>query len=286
MVYICMGLAFISVVVLIIVLIVLANQPKNTPVEEPVVAEPTSVEEAPKPAGPTAGLSVSMPNRYGSSNCTTAWGPLMLVNPNFPVDTNFIAQRQEELINLAATYGIQEGNSGNGAPLLDEEAAGHLNEMVQAYQNAYPGHTLTTRSCFRARGTTCGRLCVATGGSDHHSGYTCDLVDDAYGDTLDPELLGQHPDWQWLHDNSYKFGFIDRFPAEWAGGPMSEPANIDANGSTGLWEAWHYRYVGIDAATEIASGKYNNGNYDSLEHYLKFAGVITNLIDMSATCQN
>lgn len=215
--------------VLIAVLVLLANQPKSTSVEEPVVAEPNPVET---PAGPTAGLSVTMPNHYGSSNCTTAWGPLMLINPNFPVETNFITQRQGELINLTATYDIQEGNSGNGVPLLDEEAAGHLNEMVQAYQSAYPGHTLTTRSCFRARGTTCGRLCVATDGS------------------------------------------------------MSEPANIDAGGSAGLWEAWHYRYVGVDAAHEIASGKYNNGNYDSLEHSLKAAGVITNLIDMPATCQN
>lgn len=283
------GLAILVIIGTIIFLIILANQPKTAP-EESVsemteITKPIETTPVQKP-GPTAGLSVKMPNHYGSSNCTVAWGPLMLINPNFTVDTNFIAQRQGELINLTTQYGIREGNSGNGAPLMDKEAAEHLNEMIQAYQAENPGHTMTTRSCFRARGTTCGRLCVATGGSDHHSGYTCDLVDDAYGDTLDPDLLGQHPDWQWLYKNSYRFGFVDRFPEEWAGGPLSEPANIDANGSTGLIETWHYRYVGIDAATEIATGKYNNGRYDSLEHYLKSAGVITNLVDMTATCQN
>ena len=284
------GLAILALIGLIIVLIILVNQPKTTPEDPPIeqaVAQPVTPEPTPsQPSSPTSGLSVKMPNHYGSSNCTTAWGPLMLINPNFTVDTNFIAQRQGELINLTTQYGIREGNSGNGVPLMDKEAAEHLNDMLQAYQTAYPGHTMTTRSCFRARGTTCGRLCVATGGSDHHSGYTCDLVDDAYGDTLDPDLLGQHPDWQWLFNNSYKFGFIDRFPEEWAGGSLSEPANIDANGSTGLIETWHYRYVGVDAATEIATGKYNNGRYDSLEHYLKSADVITNLVDMAATCQN
>ena len=58
---------------------------------------------------------------------------------------------------------------------------------------------------------------------------------------------------------------------------MSEPLNVDENGSTGLFETWHYRYVGITAATEIATGKYNSGEYDSLEHYLKARGLVKNL---------
>ena len=78
-------------------------------------------------------------------------------------------------------------------------------------------------------------------------------------------------------ENSYKYGFIDRFPAAWAGGPMSEPINVDENGSTGLYETWHFRYVGIEAATEIATGKYNDGKYDSLEHYLKQIGKVKDL---------
>ena len=58
---------------------------------------------------------------------------------------------------------------------------------------------------------------------------------------------------------------------------MDEPLNVDENGSTGLFETWHYRYVGVSAATEIATGKYNNGQYDSLEHYLKARGLVTDL---------
>lgn len=149
--------------------------------------------------------------------------------------------------------------------------------MVKAYEAENPGHTFVTRSCFRSYGTSCGRLCVATGASDHHTGYTCDLIDTQYGTDLDPDDLPNHPDWQWLYENSYKYGFIDRFPEAWTGGPLSAPANVDENGSTGLYETWHYRYVGITAATEIASGKYNNGQYDSLEHYLKSKGLVTSL---------
>ena len=212
-----------------------------------------------------------------SNNCTIGFGYLMLINPNFTVETNFINTRRGELVSLSKLYGIVEGNPYNGDNLLDAEAAVHINEMVKAYEADYPNHTLETRSCFRSVGTNCGRLCAATGASDHHTGLTCDLLDPVYGTSLDTDTYAQHVDWQWLKDNSYKYGFIDRFPEAWAGGPMSEPLNVDENGSTGLFETWHYRYVGVEAATEIATGKYNDGEYDSLEHYLKARGLITDL---------
>lgn len=215
---------------------------------------------------------------FQEQNYTLTFGRLMLINPVFTVGTDFIAARRGELVDMTAEYGVVEGVAGNGRPLLDPEAAPHLAEMIADYRATYPGHDLETRSCFRAVGTQCGRLCYATGTSDHHTGYTCDLIDPAYGTELDTDLLAQHPEWQWLKENSWKYGFIDRFPLEWAGGPMSEPINITAEGSTGLYETWHYRYVGLEAAREIAEGKYNDGRYDSLEHYLKVTGRIENLL--------
>ena len=237
--------------------IVLTSEGEN-PAEEPV-ENPTSVNEKPEQ---------SVSDNPLAGNCTTSFGSLMLINPNFTVSTDFIATRKTQLISISKTYGIPEYNPNNGDNLLDTEAASHLNDMLKAYSEAYPGHSMGTRSCFRQKGTNCGRLCAATGTSDHHTGYTCDLIDNAYGTTLDTDHYSNHIEWQWLKQNSYKYGFIDRFPIAWAGGSMSEPLNVDANGSTGLYETWHYRYVGITAATEIATGKYNNGAYDSLEHYL------------------
>jgi|GEM_PF-1229095 len=217
-----------------------------------------------------------------SGNCTESFGNLMLINPVFTVTTNFVSQRESQLIDLTATYGIRENKSTNGTPRMLPEAAGHLNDMLNAYkayakQTTGHDHEMQTRSCFRSRGTSCGRLCFATGTTDHHTGLTCDLIDPVYGTELNTDLYANHPEWQWLKANSYKYGFIDRFPEEWAGSSMSEPVNITEDGSTGLFETWHYRYVGIDAATEIATGKYNNGAYDSLEHYLKATGRINSL---------
>ncbi len=236
-------------------------------------------ENEPEPIDPREELLQSLKpvTNVPSSNCTIKYGYLMLINPNFTVDTSFIDARRGELVSISSLYGIKEGNPYNGDNLLDAEAAEHINEMIKAYEAEYPGHTFVTRSCYRARGTTCGRLCAATGASDHHTGLTCDLLDPAYGTSLDTDTLGQHIDWQWLKTNSYKYGFIDRFPEAWAGGPMSEPLNVDENGSTGLYETWHYRYVGVEHATNIATGKYNNGEYDSLEHYLKSLDLVKNL---------
>lgn len=45
--------------------------------------------------------------------------------------------------------------------------------------------------------------------------------------------------YKWLKENSYKFGFINRYPED-----KTEITGI-------INEPWHYRYVGIEAASEI-----------------------------------
>ncbi|MBQ6313322.1 D-alanyl-D-alanine carboxypeptidase family protein [Candidatus Saccharibacteria bacterium] len=212
-----------------------------------------------------------------SDNCTVRYGKLMLINANFMVDNNFLTARRSELVSLSSNYGIPEYNIYNGDNLLDSEAAEHLSSLVEAYEAEHPGHTLGTLSCFRSASPGCGRMCAATGTSDHHTGLTCDLIDSSYGTSLGTDNNYLHPEWQWLHDNSYRYGFIDRFPEEWSGGSMNEPINVDERGSTGFYETWHYRYVGVQAATEIATGIYNNGAYDSLEHYLKARALVSDL---------
>ena len=277
--------AVILVAIVALVVFGVFGQKKNEEVQEAV--EPTAEATVEVEATPTdvaemgeIGANLEAKKKEGkmsATSCPTTLGNLMLINPNFKVSTSWIAERGKGLVNLTEKYGIKEGKAANGTPRLTAEAGEALNKMLTAYHEE-TGGTFTTRSCFRSKGTSCGRLCYATGTSDHHTGLTCDLVDAQYGDTLDTDYYDQHPDWQWLKKNSSRFGFIDRFPAEWAGGSMSQPVNVDKNGTTGLYETWHYRYVGVEAAQEIASGKYNNGKYDSLEHYLLMKGYVTDLL--------
>lgn len=74
---------------------------------------------------------------------------------------------------------------------------------------------------------------VATPGtSEHQLGLAVDINADGIHSTGNEV-------YQWLNKNSYKFGFIQRYPADKAAitGTQHEP--------------WHYRYVGVTAATEI-----------------------------------
>lgn len=73
--------------------------------------------------------------------------------------------------------------------------------------------------------------------SEHQSGLAVDIVDESYQilDTSQEKTQVQ----KWLMKNSWKYGFILRYPSD-----KSEITGI-------IYEPWHYRYVGKEAAKEI-----------------------------------
>ena len=77
------------------------------------------------------------------------------------------------------------------------------------------------------------------GYSEHQLGFAVDIN----GATYDVYL--------WLQENSYKYGFIFRYPGN----------KTEITGTAE--EVWHYRYVGVEAAAEI----YEQGI--CLEEYLE-----------------
>ena len=89
------------------------------------------------------------------------------------------------------------------------------------------------------------------GSSEHETGLAIDVAD--YYDKNDK--FEDTESFQWMQTNAHKYGYILRYP--------KGKENI-----TGYsYEAWHYRYVGIDTATKV----YNEGiTYDEYyEYYLK-----------------
>lgn len=75
------------------------------------------------------------------------------------------------------------------------------------------------------------------GASEHQIGISLDIICDHYSQ-LD-EGFGETDAGQWLKDNSYRFGFILRYPK-------------DKEDITGIiYEPWHFRYVGPEAAKVI-----------------------------------
>ena len=89
---------------------------------------------------------------------------------------------------------------------------------------------------------------VATPGySEHQTGLALDVA------AKDYNIFESSPEFTWMKNNAYKYGFILRYPKE-------------KQEITGYkYEAWHYRYVGKDAAKYIQE---NNITYE--EYYVMF----------------
>lgn len=79
------------------------------------------------------------------------------------------------------------------------------------------------------------------GASEHQTGYALDILSADYP-ALD-EGFENTDSFKWLIDNSYKFGFILRYPKD-----KVEITKYE-------YEPWHYRYVGEEVAKEIMDKK-------------------------------
>ncbi len=75
------------------------------------------------------------------------------------------------------------------------------------------------------------------GESEHQSGLCIDLINCRYG-RLD-ETFADEPVFAFLSENAHAFGFILRYPK----------GEESVTGYT--YEPWHYRFVGVKAATEM-----------------------------------
>lgn len=81
---------------------------------------------------------------------------------------------------------------------------------------------------------------VAEGGhSEHQLGTTVDISGKSIGYAGPSQKFGTTKEGKWLKENSYKYGFIMSYPQ----GKQSETGYI--------YEPWHFRYIGIDAAQQI-----------------------------------
>jgi len=86
------------------------------------------------------------------------------------------------------------------------------------------------------------------GYSEHQTGLCMDITDSSYVSLT--ENQENTKGYKWLYANCYKYGFILRYP--------KDKENI----TEVIYEPWHFRYVGVEAATYIMS------NNLTLEEYI------------------
>lgn len=186
----------------------------------------------PAPAAPPPPASVDTFNRAAHSldDPASIWVVVNKLRPLNPQD-----YEPADLVDVPVEY--------TNEPLLRQEASDAVVAMFQAafdeaglelasnsayrsyaaQENVYDGDDLTT---------------ARPGFSEHQTGLTID-IGPLSGECSLNECLAELPEGIWLRDNAWRFGFILRYPA-------------DKTAVTGYsFEPWHFRYVGVDLATEM-----------------------------------
>lgn len=175
---------------------------------------------------------------------------LMLVNKYYYLDASYIP---DNLVTIPLTFAY--GTLGS-QKVTESTYNAFLNLWNAAKEN---GITLVINSSYRTfekqeevyneykkQGTDyADKYAARAGYSEHQTGYSLDMF--ATGTTS--KNFHESDAYQWLINNAHKYGFILRYP-------------IDKVNITGYsFESWHYRYVGVDAATYIYNNKITFDEY-------------------------
>ena len=173
---------------------------------------------------------------------TDAWN-LTLVNPWTPLPEDYSFTKKE----LSNGHAVDERCYPDLQAMMDAcRAAGNSPLICSSYRSYEKQQSLYQSKVDRliAQGysreqseTEAGKAVALPGTSEHQLGLAVDIVDLANQnlDSSQEDTAVQ----KWLMEHSWEYGFILRYPNE-----KSDLTGI-------IYEPWHYRYVGKDAAEAI-----------------------------------
>lgn len=148
---------------------------------------------------------------------------LMDIPSEYASDDNFKASR----IAFNAYKKMSEAASSEGYEIVINSAYRSFSdqeEIIDYYRNAYGQNYVD-------------KYVAKSGYSEHQTGLAFDIG------SRKVNVFADSKEYEWMQDNAYKYGFILRFSKRYESitGFRSEP--------------WHYRYVGVEAATYIHEHK-------------------------------
>ena len=179
-------------------------------------------------------------------------GTLMLVNKYFYLSENY----NPDLVPLGATYGaagieIAREAKTSFVNLFDAALTAGFRLYATSGYRDYAGQAEVYRTWVATVGEDEAKNYAALPGySEHQTGLVLDIF--VMGETTN--TFAQHPAAAWLAEHAAEYGFILRYTAE-------------HEALTGYdYEAWHFRYVGQAAATEITNAHLTLEEYVALKH--------------------
>ena len=166
-----------------------------------------------------------------SSDGLTYIGGILVVNKSYALPSTYNPGLSAEAMN--AFYAMQSAAANEGLNLFIVSGFRSYSTQASLYNSYVASYGQASADTFSAR----------PGHSEHQSGLAIDVnsADSSFEGTA--EAI-------WLANNSYKYGFIIRYPK-------------GKESITGyMYEPWHLRYLGVATATAV----YNSGL--TLEEYL------------------
>ena len=166
-------------------------------------------------------------------------GNLLLTNKFYSIDATY---NSDDMVKVSNQYSY-----GENQMVTKETFDAFLNMFNEAKKN---GLTLIINSSYRSYEDQektynyyknnngeiyADKIAARAGFSEHQTGMAIDIQ--TYGSTA--KTFEEFDEFKWLSENAYKYGFILRYPK-------------GKEYLTGYeYESWHYRYVGVEAATYI-----------------------------------
>lgn len=181
----------------------------------------------------------------------TSKGKLMIVNKYYNLSSSYKGDLVETgNYSINSNYKMDREAFEAYKKLYEDAVKNNLHIKIRsAYRSYFDQQYIYNGYVAKDGKAEADRYSARAGHSEHQTGLAIDIsaASDLWGD------FSKTQEFTWMKDNSYKYGFILRYPKdkEYITGYMYEP--------------WHYRYVGVDVAKYIYE---NNITYD--EYYAYF----------------
>lgn len=163
---------------------------------------------------------------------------ILLANKRYPLPASFAPGEQAEAIEAMDQL------------LGDAKKAGFNLNAFSGYRSYEYQKTLYDNYVARDGKDAADRYSARPGYSEHQTGLVYDVGEVGNEAIWLTEKFGESEAGIWIRDNAHRYGFIMRYPK----------GKEEITGY--MYESWHFRYVGVEVATEIA--KTNS----TLEEYL------------------
>jgi len=176
----------------------------------------------------------------------------ILVNKYLYLDKNYIPNNLEKTNSDYSKKGmmlVKEAKDMFEKMYYDAKKEGYNIRIMSSYRSYNYQEKLYNNYKNKEGKEEADKYSARPGFSEHQTGLCVDIDDK----NLNYEDFYKSSSYEWMINNSYKYGFILRYPK-------------DKENITGyIYESWHYRYVGIDIAKYIHD---NNITFD--EYYSKY----------------